>query len=115
MFTNVCGAEIRPKSRIYKLWTFLPYGTLPAPKGGDLPSSSGLLLHDDSLGLSTRLSLAKNSCNREFYGNESHTQMPTETRQTCVPVRQARHKIIGNGGEEHGNTLPALSKWAGCS
>ena len=31
--------------------------------------------------------------------NESHTQMPTETRQTCEPVRQARHKIIGNGGK----------------
>lgn len=31
--------------------------------------------------------------------NESHTQMPTETRQTCELVRQSRHKIIGNGGK----------------
>lgn len=34
-----------------------------------------------------------------FMENESHTQMPTETRQTCELVRQSRHKIIGNGGK----------------
>jgi len=31
--------------------------------------------------------------------SESHTQMPTETRQTCELVSQSRRKIIGNGGK----------------